>query len=266
MPNVSLVEETDKLFDREWLKTIDSEFFQEKAQHCHASNDNAVLRIFGFFVRGVRTITMLVQDHHYMLEVLAVVGELETPIKRLAERLLRYTQRIILRTFSREYSETYISMGLAIKTVNYARPIVPGAQPDPDRFTVNLRQLYRSEEGFMEMAMSLFQHAESVRTSLREGGMLSLLVLESGRQIITLVSRGEERWIVSRPFYTDNLSEQLTDIHFARVMRNLNASLTKGWMMVYTSHLNGKGNRATWLLSNGFVPESYMYEKTIEEL
>lgn len=265
MPNVSLVEETDKLFDTEWLKEVNSEGFVETAKRYHRNDGIAVLRIFGYFVKGERSMTLLVQDHQFMLEILELTVNVDIPVSRMADRLLRYTNRYTLLTYSQEYSETYITMGLPIKTVNYARPIIPGAQPDPERFTSNIQQLYQSQDAFMSMAMSLFHDADAVRHSLQTGGRLSLLVLESGRQIITLLTPGTRRWIVSRPFYTDDFNEQLNDADFGRLMRNLGASLPKGDLLVYTSHLNGKGNRATWLLSNGFVPESYIYEKTIEE-
>jgi len=265
MPNVRLVEETNKLFDLNWLKEVNCEFFQETAARYHRT-EGPVLRIFGYFINEERALTLLVQDSVFMLEILAITRVEGMAVRRVIDRLLRYTNRPSVVSYSSVYDETYISMGLPISTVNYARPIVPGPVPDPERFTLNVGQLFRSQKSFVNMAMSIFQNSGAVHRALTEGGKLALLVLESGRQILTLISRGEKRWIVSAPFYSDDHREPLSDRDFSRVMSNILATLNKGDMLVYTSRVNGRDNRVIWLISHGFVPESYMYEKTIEVL
>ena len=265
MKQIRLVVETEHLINREWLAEYRLEHFQEQMQHFIRDHDEDVFRLVTVFVDNQRALMLLLLDRGYMLEILGSNSNPDIPIPSIARQLLRHLHRERVISYSREYEEQYVEMGLPVVSVNYARPIVPGIPPEPERFTANLASLFQEKEPFREMVRETFGDDPAVESILDSNGMVSLLVLEDGTQVAAVVSRGSNRWIVSDPHALRDKGVPVGDVVFGRFLNNLMASLPKGDMLVYSSTIQAANNRVTWLIMNGFVPESYLHHRALKE-
>ncbi|QVW28626.1 hypothetical protein pEaSNUABM8_00129 [Erwinia phage pEa_SNUABM_8] len=265
MKQLRLVEETEYLSSREWLRKHNVEYFQRQCVNYERDIDEDVFRLVTVFVGEERAMMLLLLDRLFMLEILAINTNPEIPVPSITKLLLRQLQRPRIITYAREYEEQYVEMGLPVVSINYARPIIPGRRDDK-RFTANVASLYHDKEQFRIYVRTTLGEDPAVESVLNSNGLFSLLITEEGAQVAAIVSRGENRWVMSDPqILRVSGNVPVSDAVFGRFIECLMACLPKGDTLVYSSTIQAANNRVTWLIMNGFVPESYLHHRALKE-
>lgn len=259
----NLVEHTDKLIDAAWLKARGLEEALERALEMHS--DDAMMRLFTHYVGDEPSSTVLVKDRTYLLEILSMHHSPTLPIPNIADKLMRQTERDTLLCYCPEYDEGCISLGMPISSVNYALKITGGELPDPGRFAHDVSRMFQAPSGFRAFINKIWGKKDVIESILSEGGFFAMLLMEDGKHVNAFISKGTHRWILTEIFFADDPTGTVPDNVFARFIRNLNASLPVGDTLVYCSSVNHRGNHASWLITNGWVPESYIYCRYLRE-
>lgn len=265
MNQIRLVEETEHLINPEWLEKHQVSYFQQDMRNHAREDEEDVFRLITVFVDEKCALMLLLLDRGYMLEILGMNTNADIPTPSIIKQLLRMTERVRIIGFAREYEEKFVAMGLPVVSVNYARPIVPGVMPDPERFTANLGSKFAEQSAFRALVHTTFGDDPAVESILDDDGWLSMLMLEDGTQVGAIISRGDKRWVMSDPLILSGNGIPVSDTVFGRFVYNLIACLPKGNMLIYSSTIQSANNRVAWLITNSFVPESYLHHRTLKE-
>ncbi|QVW55838.1 hypothetical protein pEaSNUABM9_00257 [Erwinia phage pEa_SNUABM_9] len=265
MQQIRLVEETEQLACRDWLRENRIEQFQQKVIRYSHDDEDDRFRLVGVFIGKVRAMALLLLDRGFMVELMGHNINPEIPVPSITKPLLRHLGRSRIIVYSREYDDQYVEMGLPVVSINYARPIIPGRR-DNKHFTANVASLYHDKEQFRIYVRTTLGDDPAVESVLNSNGMFSLLITEEGEQVAAIVSRGENRWVMSDPqILRVSGNVPVSDAVFGRFIECLMACLPKGDTLVYSSTIQAANNRVTWLIMNSFVPESYLHHRALKE-
>lgn len=265
MQQIRLVEETEHLRSRTWLREHRIEHFQQQVIHYERDDEEDCFRLVSVFVGEVRAMALLLLDRGFMVELMGLNTNSEIPVPSVTKLLLRHLSRSRIIVYAREYEEQYVEMGLPVVSINYARPIIPGKR-DNKRFTANVATLYHDKEQFRIYVRTTLGDAPAVESVLNSNGMFSMLITEDGAQVAAIVSRGVKRWVMSDPqVLRVSGNTPVSDVVFGRFVECLMACLPKGDTLVYSSTIQATNNRVTWLIMNSFVPESYLHHRALKE-
>ncbi|ANZ48413.1 hypothetical protein BIZ78_gp162 [Erwinia phage vB_EamM_Caitlin] len=264
MKQIRLVEETERLSSQEWLSENQIEYFQQLVS-LHVDDDEDYFRLVFVFVGEVRAMALLFLDRGFLVELMGLNTNPEISVPSVTKQLLRHLERPRIIAYAREYEDQYVEMGLPVVSVNYARPIIPGKRDDK-RFTANVASLYHDKEQFRIYVRTTLGDDPAVESVLNADGMFSLYITEEGEQVAAIVSRGVKRWVLSDPqILRVSGNKPVSDIVFGRFVECLMACLPKGDILMYSSTIQAANNRVTWLIMNGFVPESYLHHRALKE-
>lgn len=258
-----VIERTERILDRRWLEDrkalsllndIDPSTLQDERRLYY--------RIFEVFSRDTVApdAIVLCLDHGYMLEVINMVRALDAQLTSLADSLLRAAGRNYAMHFTRSEGDEYARMGFCCETINY-RKINTSVPSHDEDFCGDVSSLFDSKKAFLDWVRMLYGTSSIYSTLVMGGRMMSWRSSNSYK--LTVLSHRGQRWVIGGWFTAEGVVA-LTREEFGLLMQCIQSELPVGDELIYTYHQYTGGPAAMWLLENGWLPESYVYGRTLK--
>lgn len=259
-----VVERTERILDSDWLEDRNALSFLESIRpELLRDHRRLYYRVFEVFSREtvVPDATILCLDHGFMLEIVNMVRTLDAQLPSLADALLQVADNSYVMYYTRNEGEECTHMGFCCETVNY-RLVNPKPLPPTGDFCGDLSSLFHSEQEFLSLIQLLYGQS-SIYSIAATGGRI--MTWGAGKhQLTTAISRQGRRWIVGKWFSIKGTVATLSRTKFATLMACIQSALPKGDELIYTYHQYPGGSEALWLLEHGWLPDSYVYGRTLK--
>ncbi|QVW55090.1 hypothetical protein pEaSNUABM29_00046 [Erwinia phage pEa_SNUABM_29] len=261
-----VVERTEKILDREWLEDRKALSFLNNVDPLVLRDERRLYyRVFEVFSRDTVApdATVLCLDHGFMLEIIDMARSLDAQLRSMADALLKAAGRNYVTCYTRNEGEEYARMGFCCETVNY-RKLNPRPTVDPDlEFCDDVSSMFPSRKEFLDWVRFIYGQ-NSIYAIVSTGGRLMSCRGEDGTVMVTAVANNQDRWLLGSWMNTEGVVRNMTRIQYARLMRCIQSALPEGDELIFTYHQYDGGCEAMWLLEHGWLPDSYLYGRTLK--